>query len=515
MTTPTTPTAWIAEIDLTRPNGATETLFLTDTAIRPFPHDDPDRPNQAYRQRLAGPPAYAVGTHADLARLAGDVGAGVLDILNGDGAYSYLSGCAMGGVRIRMGREGLWWRDWQPVVAGRAEAPQPTLSARSAGKMSLPLYDLRASLDSDVVTRTYGGTNSGASGYDCTADSGKGDAVPLCLGRPANVPGKAVNTVSRAWQLDDGPISSVGTLYDRGDTLNFALVDTAAAAFDAVSLTATQYARDVSRGLVKLGGAIGGDLTMDPIGRVDAGDTAPAVIRWALTRRGVGTIGATLADWTSTAKIGAWWGGAVKYREVIDLMARSEGAAVLPDALGRWQVARLDVPASPIASISAGQVLDIGIDDQDLAVPVWQVTVKGRRNHLVMDRSRIVTGLRDTEREVWLREEWRRAVAKADWVKARWGDDARPVEVETALTEQAAMEALAARLLALFGPRANNEPRRSLWVSVEMTAARLGWRPGRTLHLSYPPDGIDDDFLLVGTQIATPSRPLMRLRLFG
>lgn len=140
MTTSTTPTAWIAEIDLTRPSGATETLFLTDTAIRPMPHDDPDRPNQAYRQRLAGPPAYAVGTHADLARLAGDVGAGVLDILNGDGAYSYLSGCAMGAVRIRMGREGLWWRDWQPVVAGRADrnrqsrrGARPRPSVRRAG----------------------------------------------------------------------------------------------------------------------------------------------------------------------------------------------------------------------------------------------------------------------------------------------------------------------------------------------------------------------------------------------
>ncbi|MBP2231766.1 hypothetical protein J2847_005085 [Azospirillum agricola] len=511
-----TPTVWIADITVTRPSGIAETLHVSDSPILPFPHDDPDRPNVAYRSRLAGPPAYSVGTHADLSRLAGDVGAGMLDIYNGDGAYSWLAGCAPGAIHIRMGHEGQYWAEMTPVITGRAEAPQPTLSARSAGKVSLPLYDLRASLDTDVVTRTYGGSNVGAVGYDGTVDAGKGDVVPLCLGRPANVPGKMVNSVSRTWQLDEGPVTSAGTLYDRGDAANMTLASTAnSAAFDGVTLTATQYARDLARGLVKLGGSLGGDLTMDPIGRVDAGDTAASAIRWALGRRGAGTIGDTLTAWASTAKIGAWWAGAVKYREVIDTLARSEGAAVLPDALGRWQVARLDAPSAPIASIGEGQILDIGVDDQELAVPVWQVTVKGRRNHQPMDRSRIATGLRDTDREVWLREEWRRAVATAEWVKTRWGDDARSVEVETALTEQSAMEALAARLLTLFGPRPDGEPRRSLWVAVEMTAARLSWRPGRSLHLSYPREGIANDMLLLGTQIATPSRHLMRLRLFG
>ncbi|AWB06816.1 hypothetical protein A6A40_17340 (plasmid) [Azospirillum humicireducens] len=512
----TEPTAWIAEIGITRPNGTAETLFVTDTPIRPFPHNDPDRPNVVYRSRLAGPPSYSVGTHADLSRLAGDVGAGQLELLNGDGAVSYLSGCAIGTVHVRMGREGQYWREWSAVLTVRAEPPQPTLSARSAGKVTLPLYDLRASLDSDIVTRTYGGGNVGAVGYDGTPDAGKGDTVPLCIGRPLNVPGKAVNTVSRTWQIDDGPIGSAGTLYDRGDLANLTLVGTSTpAAFDAVALTATQYARDLSRGLVKLGGAIGGDLSMDPVGRTDAGETAATAIRWALTKRGAGSIGDTLASWAPSATIGAWWPGAVRYRELVDLMARSEGAAVLPDALGRWQVARLDVPSAPIDSIGEGQILDIGVDDQDLAVPVWQVTVKGRRNHLVLDRSRIAGALYDTDREVWLKEEWRKAVAKAEWVKARWGDDARAVEVDTALTHQSDMEALAARLLTLFGPRPDGTPRRSLFVVVPLTAARLGWQLGRTLHLSYPREGIADDMLLLGMQPAAPSRHLMRLRFFG
>lgn len=509
-------TAWAARLTFTRPNGTVEQLLLGDAGVLPFPHDDPDVPNEAVRQRLDGPPAYAWGTHADLSRLAADVGAGVLNVLNGDGAYSWLAGCAPGAVDLRWGREGLYWSEWTPVLTGRVQPPQPTLSAKAAGRLALPLYDLRASLETDVVTRTYGGTNVGTTGYDCTADSGKGDTVPLLIGRPANVPGKQVNPSSRAIQLDEGPIGGPGPLYDRGDDAGLALAATAnSAAFDGVSLTVTQYARDNSRGLVKLGGTLGGDFTCDPIGRTDAGDTAPQAIRWALGRRGVGTIGDSLDDWTSAATIGAWWPGAVRFREVVEMMARSEGAAILPDPLARWQVAVLDVPAAPIGSISDGQVLDIGVDDPDLAVPVGQVTVFGRRNHLTMDRQRQAADLWDTERETLLREEWRRAVAVSTTTKSRWGDDARTAEIYTALTEQAAMEALAARMLALLGPRPSGEPRRSLWVAVEMTAERLGWLPGRSLHLSYLGEGIDDDMLLLGAQIATPARHLMKLRLFG
>lgn len=508
--------AWAAKLTFTRPNGTVERVLLGDAGVLPFPHDDPDLPNEPVRQRLDGPPSYAVGTHADLSRLAADVGAGVLTVLNGDGAYSWLAGCVPGAVDLRWGREGLTWAEWTPVLSGRAEAPQPTLSAKAAGRIALPLYDLRASLDLDVVTRTYGGGNVGVAGYDCTADSGKGDTVPLCIGRPMNVPGKLVNAVRRVSQIDDGPITGAGVLFDRGDAAGLGyLGDMSPAVFDAATLSSTQYATDNSRGLVLLGGMLGGDLTCDPIGRTDAGDTAPQAIRWALGRRGAGTIGDTLTGWTSTAPIGAWWPGAVRYRELVDLMARSAGAAVLPDALGRWQVAVLDVPSAPIGSIGDGQVLDIGVDDPDLSTPVWQVTVKGRRNHLTMDRQRLTGTLWDTDREPLLKDEWRRAVAASTTTKSRWGDDARAVEIDTAHTQQVAMEALAARLLAVLGPRPDGAPRRSLWVVVEMTAARLGWRPGACLHLSYLREGIADNMLLLGTQIAAPARHLMKLRLFG
>lgn len=508
--------AWAAEITMTRPSGVVETTRVTDGAVPPFPHSDPDRPNAIFRQRLAGPPAYSVGVSADVSRLAGDVGGGVLALLNGAAEYSWMAGCAPGTVEVRRGRPGAPWAEWAPVLVGRAEAPRPTLSATEAGRVEVPVFDRRALLNTDVETRVYGGTNSGTSGYDGTPEAGKGDTVPLCIGRPLHVPGTAVNTVGLAWQYDAGPAGGMAQLYDRGDEANVALVATGNPdAFDAAGLTATQYVSDPSRGLLRMGGALGGELGIDPIGRVGAGSTAPEAVRWLLSRRSVGSIGDSLAAWTSVAEIGAWWGGAVTYREVLELMARSEGAAVLPDALGRWQVARLDVPGAPVDSIADHEVMDIAVDDPDLAVPVGKVTVLGQRNHLLLARDRQAQELRNTDRGRWLAEEFRRAVAVAPAVNERYGDNARKVEIVTALTRTADMEALANRLLVALGPRPDGTPRQSLAVTIPMSAVRLSWRLCRTIHLRYLREGIDNPFLLLGMAIATPERHLMRVRLFG
>ncbi|NYZ18013.1 hypothetical protein HL658_36215 [Azospirillum sp. RWY-5-1] len=506
-------TVTVAELTVTRPSGTVETILLGDGPLLPLPGDDPDWPHAAVRQRLAGPPSYAVGLSADPSRLAGDVGAGELVILNGDRAYSWLAGCAPGRLRVRRSVEGQRWQDMTPVLDGRAGLPRPAIGGQQAGRMTVPIWDLRAALDTDVVTRKYLGTNTDHTGYE-GGDALKDATAPLCLGRPLHVPGVAVNEAGRAWAWHAEAARAGAALYDRGSPAVLSAVPHAGGtAFDGLSLTATQYAEDAARSLLRLGGALGGELGIDPLGPAGT-DTAPDAVRWLLSRAAAGTIGATLTGWTSAAGVGAWWSGAVTHRAALELMARSAGASVLPDALGRWQVAALGL-TDPVGAITEGMVLDLAIDDADLAAPVWEVTVKGRRNHLVLARDRQAADVRETDRGAWLREEWRREVARHQPTKDRFGDAARVAEVQTALTSTTAMAALAARLLTALGVRADGEPRRSLALVVPMTAAALSWPLGATLHVSYPPDGIDDDMQLMGVHYASPSRTTMRVRLFG
>jgi hypothetical protein len=505
---------WLAEIGLTRPNGAAETLYICDGGLPPFSGDDADRAYQIYRQRLAGPPSWSVGVSADLTRLAGDVAGGELVILNGDGAYSYVSGCAVGGVIVKRGYEGLPWAAWTAVVSGKGGVAKASLSGRQAGRVSIPIGDLRDAMADPVDSAVYGGGNVGAVGYDGTSDDIKGAGLPLCLGRPRNVAPVAVNAVSRAFQYDAGPAGGGNALFDRGDAANMTLLATgSSAAFDAASPGATQWIDDPSRGLLRLGGALGGDLTLDPIGRSAAGLTAGTAARWLATRRGVGSIGADLAAWAGPA-IGAYWPQSPSYAEAVELMARSDGGWIVPDGLGRWRFGRLgDVPA-PAAMIGEYRVMDIGVDDPDLAAPVWKVTVRGARNHAVASSSDAIgAASKSTAREAWLREEWRSAVAVNPAIKTIWGDAAREATIETALVNISDMEALAARLLAALGPRPDGTPKRSLAVTVEMTDALLALSPGQTVHLTYPREGIDDDMLLLGVSIS--DRNKIKLRLWG
>lgn len=511
MTDPLTVT--VAELTVTRPNGTVETILLGDGPLLPLPGDDPDWPHAAVRQRLAGPPSYAVGLSADPSRLAGDVGAGELVVLNGDRAYSWLSGCAPGRLRVRRGVEGQWWSQMTPVLDGRAGVPRVAIGGQQAGRVTVPVWDLRGALDGDVVTRKYLGTNTDHTGYEGGEDL-KDATAPLCLGRPLHVPGAAVNPSGRAWAWHAEASRAGVTLYDRGSPAVLSAVPHAGGSeFDALALSSTQYAEDAARSLLRLGGALGGELGIDPLGPAGT-DTAPDAVRWLLARAGAGTAGATLTGWSSTAGVGAWWSGAVSHRAAVELMARSEGATVLPDALGRWQVAALGL-SDPVGTITEGMVLDLAIDDADLAAPVWEVTVKGRRNHQPLTRDRQAADVRETDRGAFLREEWRREVARHQPTKDRWGDAARPVEIDTALTSTTDMAALAARLLTALGVRPDGEPRRSLALVVPMTAAALSWPLGCTLHLSYPPEGIDDPMQLLGIHYASPSRMTMRVRLFG
>jgi hypothetical protein len=404
-------------------------------------------------------------------------------------------------------------------MRGRGEAAQPSLSRQQARRITLDIYDLRGALDDLVEARTYGGTNAGATGYDGTPEAGRGNGVPLCLGAPPNVPAIPVNSISRTWQWDAGPADGMTAFWDGGAAAGMGFMASGSGAgFDGVALTATQYALDAPRGLIKLGGTLGNEITFTPRGRRDAAGayiaTAPHAIRWLLGKRGAGTIGASLSAWANAAPVGAWWPAAPSYREAIELMQRSAGGVAVPDALGAWQAVVIDVPGVPALTITEGQVFDIGVDDPALAIPTWQVTVKGRRNHQTLARSSQATSVRDTDRGAWLADEWRQAVASSASTRSRW-PDARPVEIETALTVQSDMDALAARMLAVLGPRADNTPRRSLWITVEATAARLALPLGKTVLLDYPPEGMADPLVYIGYKLASPRRHLMTMRLFG
>ncbi|MBP2301313.1 hypothetical protein [Azospirillum picis] len=517
--------AWIAEFDYQRPSGVAETLHLSRGAVRPMPASDPDRPNQKYRNRLVEVPSYQTRALSDPSTLGGSIGTGNLTVSNADGALSYLRDCRPVAVRVWRGVSGRPLVAWRQIAAAR---PGPLRweigSGDQAGRVSIPILDARADLEDAILDATYAGTNSGATGYEGEVGGIKGQTKPIALGdlTDAHVPGVWVNQPASVAQLHDGadagPMAAVTAIWDRGGNAQLtALSDRTGSAFDTAALTSTQYVTDLVRGYCRIGGTLGAQPTFGLRGAAAAGDTAPSILRWLLTRRGHGTrIGASLAAWAAPAKVGVWLEQPSSYREAWDPIAASAAAWVLPDATGQWQVGTLAAPlGAPVLSLSERKIKELSVADATIAQPVWKVTVRWGRIYRTFARNDLAAVVIGTAAETRLAEEWRSAVAKSQAVKTLWGDQAREITIDTALRSEADAEALAAQLLALFGPRPDGSPRQLLRVATEMTDPLLDLAHGQEVALSYPLEGLTGSWAVWGKRPAAPDDHLIELELFG
>lgn len=512
----------IVELECIPPAGPAEWLYLADAPMRPFAHTDADRPNRGYQARIIEPPSFQSDIYADPSRMAGSIGAGTLVLSNADQALSYLRGYTFGAFRWLRGRAGQPWAAWERMAAGRAEAPRWTVSESQPTRLVVSLYDRRADLDADVQTATFAGTNVGAAGLD--GDEGMAGRVrPIALGdlTTAFLPVTWANTAARIAQVSEAGFTAGSVaVYDRGgDSVMSLEGDHAAADLAGATLTTTQFATAsaTGAGLVRLGGALGGEPQFGCRGVPAAGLTAPSIARWLLLRRaGGGAIGATLDALaaSATAPAGLWLGDRASYRQAVEPLCRSWGGWLIPDRFDTWQAGALPAsPGAPLLTLDEHDVVRIEQDDAELARPVWRVRVNHAEVLSVMSRSQLAPAAWETARETLLRDRWRTAEAVSAAAQAR--PDRRELEVETALRARADAQALADRLLSLLSLRPDGEPRMSLRVAVEMTAARLAVPHGGTVRLAYAPDGIDRPMIVMGVRLASPKRHLMQWRLFG
>jgi hypothetical protein len=314
--------AWLVELDVVSPPDEMEeteavTLRFSDVPIRPFPPDDPDRPNLAWDNRLLEVPTIALDVYADATRLTGSLGTARLVLSNSGGALNAYRGWAFRAVRV-------WWGDavqaagprrfanFRPMLDGRAETPRWAASATQASRLEVPVYDRRRDLEADIQPVTFAGDNVGDAGYEGGPEDLKDRPKPLSLGdlSTANIPIIWVNPASQTAQVHDGEIQGWPAIYDRGDDAG--LVDDgdlSGGAFDAAAPDVGHTVTDLGRGLLRANQSFGGVVTAGILGAVDlvpgAGylDTAPALIEALISRADPSAvIGASFATLTSNTK---------------------------------------------------------------------------------------------------------------------------------------------------------------------------------------------------------------------
>lgn len=509
--------AFLVEIQVTPPGGgAASWLFLADTAIPPFGPGDPDRKNQGYDPRVND--AGNVVRGIDLDSLDGDLGGGVIAISNNDGAMSAYRSHQFGDFAIYRGKVGAAFADYELLLSGRCGTPEFGRSSKRPDRLLVPVFDPRADLEKDIQETLYAGTNAGGgTGYEGTAGDLKDRPKPVAIGNltKANVPAIWANTEDLVAQVHDGGFQELSAIYNGGGDANLTSIgNLTLAAFDASAPGPSEYVEDRGRGLVKFGSRPVGAVSFDLKGSTDGMyfEDAPALIQRVLENAGVTNLSPGILATAAPEPVGLWLSEPTRVSEAVAYLARSIGAVVLPDRMGVWQLIQVAPPTeAPVMTFEADDLVVNDTSADPLGTPTWRVTVNYARNYSVMTGSDLQGSVEGTEREGFLAQEWRTAIVEDTTIKDRW-PGAVERSLNTGLVNEADAEALATRLLALYGPRDDGSAREVVEVQVAMTDATLALEVGQTVRLG---DGVDQNFIVIRIEPTRPRRHLITLELFG
>ncbi|HEV7415141.1 MAG TPA: hypothetical protein VGN98_03230, partial [Tianweitania sediminis] len=281
---------------------------------------------------------------------------------------------------------------------------------------------------------------------------------------PRNVPAVAANSFDHIFSVGQNGLSGVAAVRDRGVALTYSGNDyTTVTALRTASILSGRYSTARNFGLIRTSQAPVGELTVDPVENATrtAAATAGRVLQRAGLVSGVDFLPADIAalDALNAAEVGYWVGTSeTTALQVVSDILNSIGAAIVPDRTGVFRMFRLDDPSAktPLMTLSEDEILEPGTrgverlatGDQGKGVPAWQVTVNYAQNYTVMRKADLDQVNTPAAFKTFAQEEWRKAVAKDEAVKARHLL-ATELTFNTWLMTEAAAQAEANRRLAL------------------------------------------------------------------
>lgn len=214
---------WLVELNAYNPDTqAEESFYFTISSLTPFSSADDDRADQYYEPRLRVPANIARYLFSK-GKISGSstINKGSVELANPDGKLDFLYNYGLDGRKITIlyGEIGKEFKDFQVILTGVMQVPNFVWNKRGS-YIELRVRDRQAEItDKEIQTNLFDGSNSGTAGIEGTADDLKDKVKPLCYGQCYNVPAFCVNYSSNIYQLHDGSIEEITTVYDKGVVL--------------------------------------------------------------------------------------------------------------------------------------------------------------------------------------------------------------------------------------------------------------------------------------------------------
>lgn len=363
--------------------GTLQTFYFASDDFTSAPTDTPA--NTYFPPALIDPGSLGISAFS-AGRTTGQsrIEVGEVRIANVDGQFDAFKGYSFDGRQIII-RSGLataaYPGSWSKLLTATVEAVEMTFS-----EVILRLRDLEFSLGLPACPNRYGGTNALPNGIDGVANDLQGTRKPRVYGLVRSVEPVQVNTSKLIYQIHDGKLASVQTVYDRGLALTFGTNRADNAAMQATAPAAGAYDTCLNEGLIRLGSTPTGRVTVDATeGTAAANRTAGSIIQRIAGVAGVTSFNAASFTAIDTDTSSAVCGISLRdetFAEAISLLAGGVGAYWAFDTTGAVRVGVLKAPTgSAVVEINTTNALN-GIERRtasDAAVPKWRVVANYSR----------------------------------------------------------------------------------------------------------------------------------------
>lgn len=392
-------------------------------------------------------------------------GWGELELINAEGDYdSLIDRYAIDGRRVvvKVGADGAAYNSFRTLFDGSA-----TDWAVEEDVLRVSLRDNGYKLEVPAQPNLYGGTGGTDGGDDL-----KGRRKPRAFGRLLNVTPAFEIPAELLFRVNDGPVSAIGPVYDRGVALTFAAdypstgalrAATSGAPGSGAALVPGHYATCLAEGTFRLGGSPAGTVTCDLRGDAVGGyveTTADIVARLLsgtvkLAEVEISTPTFEALNVEQPAPVGYWIdpGSDETVAEIVGKLMAGVGGWGGFRRNGRYEVSRFTAPAGiPSGSYDRRDIVEIAREKLpgDLSPTPWRFRVGWARNWTVQSDVDGQFGM-TAERIAFLRQELRLAEASSARIRADrpLGKDIEPVQAF--FHEEAPALAEAQRLLELYG----------------------------------------------------------------
>ena len=486
-------------------SGGINTVYLSDKGFFTEPDDDPA--NTSYLPLVNNAFQFNVSIMSGREFRGGLPSFGAIRIKAGDGSLDGLSDMFWSGRRatIYAGGKGFSRSEFEPVFNGVVQSIE-----FDEDEIVVNISDKSHVLETSFNQILYAGTGGLEGGEDI-----KGDVKPLCYGEVKNVPLKLVDQANNIYQVHDGSIEEVTTVYDRGVALND---DGDVADITAASVSSGNYKTQLSGGYIKLGGNPDGRVTADVKGCNAGGyvDHVGAIAsRLVSSKMGDQNFGSNdiaqgdlnALDSTIEGSVGIFINKRTQLNSVIDDMTVPLNLFWLFTRTGRLSIGLIDSPSNDVLSIQKDSVIDDTFDAIEVIPPAWRIKAGYGKNFQVQEPDDIAAAATDDHKS-FATEEFRSVIVEDRNTRLK-SIDGSEIEFESIFTSESAANDYLSRLVRIY-----QSPRKIYRLKVMDVLFRI--YVGDVVRLYYDRYGLDGGKNFLVTSIGEDAEEgLTELEIWG